>query len=306
MEILITGATGLVGSHLIPELLKKGHSLTAVTRDRSTASQILPKEVNVVEGNLSSAPLKENLQHIKAVIHLMGESVAGRWSSKKKEKIYNSRINSTKHLIQSFSKAPEIFISSSAIGIYGDRGEELLTEQSQSGNDFLAQVCRQWESEALNVLSRSQEKQCRALQLRTGLVLSARGGALKKMLPAFKLGLGGKLGNGQQWMSWIHIQDLVRLFCFALETSSLSGPINATTENPIRNVEFTKTLADALGRSVGPSVPALVLKATFGEAATLFLSSQKVVPEKLHHSGFQFEYPTLKKAVENIFQVTSN
>lgn len=302
MEILVTGATGLIGRELVSELLKKGHQVTVVTRKAASAKNLWSSPVKVIEAHLTEAALHDDLSSIHAVIHLMGESVAGRWTAQKKKQIYDSRILSTKNLVKSFKKAPAVFISASAIGIYGNRRDDWLDEKQTTGSDFLARVCQDWENEASVLLQLPQKESCRLVYLRTGLVLARaeQGGFLQKLRPIFKMGLGGPLGNGQQWMSWIHLQDLVRLYIFALENPQISGPVNAVSEHPVRNREFSQIFAKALGRGLGPSVPRFALKLTLGEAADMVLASQRVSSEKLRQSGFHCEHTDLKKSLQEL------
>ncbi len=299
MKILITGATGLIGRELTKQLIMSGYQVTVVSREKNKARLALPGIKEIIECNLSKEKIAADLNQFEGVIHLMGESVvSGRWNEKIKKEIYNSRILSTKNLVESFSRAPKFFISASAIGIYGEGGDKILNEHSELGTDFLAKVCIDWETEAKKIHLRSQGNLTRSVQLRTGLVLSRHGGALAKMLPAFRLGIGGALGDGQHWMSWIHLQDLVRIICFAIENSEVAGAINAVSAVPERNIDFSKKLAKTFNRNLGPRMPRFVLKLLFGEKATILLSSQNVSSKKIESYGFKFNYQTLQEALK--------
>jgi uncharacterized protein (TIGR01777 family) len=297
MKILVTGATGFVGKSLLPLLSEQGHEIVVLTRDIRSAGVRLPVACRTVQWNPEGGPPPlEALQKVQAVIHLAGESVAGgRWTEQRKQNIRRSRILSTKHLvdaIHSLDEKPEVFVSASAIGIYGDRGEELLTAASSAGDGFLAEVCGQWEAE----LFRAQG--VRTVALRTGIVLGPDGGAMKMMLPAFRMGLGGPLGSGRQWMSWVHVRDLARLFLHAVETPSLKGPINAVAPHPVRNNEFTGTLGRILKRPAFFRVPGLAIRMALGDMSEILLSGQKVASDQTVQSGFKFLYPQLKTALK--------
>lgn len=294
MRILLTGATGLIGSHLGLKLVKMGHTLTVISRSRKSALEKLAFPCEIIEGDLMKSPvvLKDTL--FDAVIHLLGEGVADkRWSEDQKNKILDSRTASTKNLIQSFNKVPDIWVQASAIGIYGDRGDEVLHENSTSGEGFLADVCKKWEAMA------DQSGAKRIVKTRLGIVLASNGGALDKMLFPFRAGVGGALGNGKQWMSWIHIEDVVNLLIECLTNSKLEGAINFVSPHPERNLDFSKKLALSLNRPLGPHVPGFVMQTMFGEMSEVLLGSQKVVSQKL---SYRFLYPKLEEALKSIFK----
>ncbi len=297
-KVLLTGATGLIGTTLSYSLIKEGYKVIAVARNKSTARTHLSEGIEIIECQLANDTIKSNLiENVDIVINLLGESIAsGRWTPKQKEELYNSRILTTRNLIRSFKTAPKVFISGSAIGIYGDRADEQLSENSSTGNDFLAQLCANWEVETKKIFSLHDGIGSRVINLRTGLVLSAQGGALKKMLSAFHFGLGGNLGDGQQWMSWIHIDDLVRMILFFITNSEASGAINAVSPNPVKNSDFTDSLVKTLHGRRGPSIPKFALKLLFGEMSTVLLSSQKVSCGKIQKLGFQFQYGNITEA----------
>jgi len=294
-RILISGASGLVGQALSSFLQVSGHQVLSLTRRKPQGSQEIlwaPEE-----------PFKDvsALEGFDAVIHLAGENISGsRWTQEVKERLYSSRVLSTKHLVEAFSRLknpPKTFICASAVGFYGDRGDEILTETSSAGSNFLAKICTDWEAEA----ARATSLQIRSAQMRIGVVLSPAGGALEKMLPPFKLGLGGSLGSGTQFMSWIGLDDLIYSIAFVLGHSDLSGPINAVAPEACDFKSFARSLAQALHRPMGPSVPAFALKALAGELAEqLLLASIRVRPKKLLEAGFQFSQKDLLGAFHHL------
>jgi uncharacterized protein (TIGR01777 family) len=305
MKVLLTGATGLIGKELGKALVQRGNEVFVISRDAEKAREQLPFPCQIIEGNLSEGSLKNNskLRLIDTVINLAGESINGRWNENKKRRIYESRILGTRHLIESLPVAPKIFISASAIGYYGSAGDKEITEESVSGEDFLAQVCQDWEEELLTFSYGDGGSATRVVALRTGMVLSSRGGAMANLLPLFRRGMGGILGNGKQWMSWIHIQDAVGLILHALDTNSIRGPMNLVAPQPVTNEEFTQTLASVLNVGLAPRVPAFVLWAALGEMASLVLSSQRAIPQVALNTGYKFKYPELQKALEEVSNV---
>lgn len=296
MKILLTGATGLIGKEVGKVLVEQGHELVVISRSLDKARQHLPFACQVIEHDLNKSPLKTGqVQGVEAVVHLAGESVAGgRWNEKIKKEIYNSRVVGTKNLLAGLPDTVKTLIASSAIGIYGDRGDEALTESSSPGNDFLAQVCLDWEKA-------SESFKGRRVLLRTGVVLSPQGGALEKMLFPFRAGVGGKLGSGRQWMSWIHIEDMVRLIAWTLTNQEVAGVVNAVSPHPRQNEEFSRTLAGTFGFGLGPAVPGFALKALFGEMSTVLLASQRVLPKVALGKGFHFKFIDLKSTFSSLF-----
>lgn len=293
MKVLLTGATGFIGRELGKALVCKGHQVVALSRNQKKARLELPFPCEILEADgTNRSPISSLFPDVEAVIHLAGENVGeGRWTPERKKKILSSRTDFTRHLIEGLPGTCRVFISASAIGYYGDRGDEILTETSSRGSGFLADVCEQWES----MVWKGKEKapQARFVALRTGVVFAPYGGALLKMLTPFQMGVGGVLGSGQQWTSWIHLQDLVQMYLTALEDSSWSGPINALAPEPVTNARFTETLTRALGVRKGPAVPAFALKALYGEMASVILNSQRVKSDRV----FSFRYPTLEEAL---------
>ena len=296
MNITISGASGLIGRRLLKLLAKDGHSLTALSRHAGTN---LPPGVRLsVWDAARGQPAADGLREADAVIHLAGVPVAQRWSTHVKQAIRDSRVAGTRNLVLAMTalpRKPQVLICSSATGYYGSRGDELLTESSAPGNDFLAEVCVEWEKEA----QAAEALGIRVVRMRTGIVLDARGGALKRMLPPFKMGVAGKLGGGKHWMSWIHLDDLTALFQFAL-TSPVSGAINGTAPNPATNADFTRTLAAAVHRPAILPMPGFALKMLFGEMGEILLASQRVAPKAAESAGFQFRYPELAPALADI------
>lgn len=295
MRALITGGTGFVGQHLAKRLTRPIIAGRSVEKIRHLFAD---SEVRRWDGSQNVDP--SFLDGVDTIFHLAGESIFhGRWDAAKKERIRTSRIEGTRHLVELIAKAdkrPATLICSSAVGYYGSRGDEQLTERSAPGNDFLAQVCRHWEKEAL----RAEEYGVRVVLIRTGVVLGDKGGALAQMLLPFRLGLGGRLGNGRQYMSWIHIDDLTAIMLYAMEHQNLRGPINAAAPIPITNNEFTRALAATLHRPAFLPVPGLALKIALGEFADVLLGSQRVIPEVLQQAGYTYAFPKIEDALKNL------
>jgi uncharacterized protein (TIGR01777 family) len=291
-RLLISGASGLLGSVLVPTLQARGFTVTRLVRRTPAADD----QIHWIPSR-SIDP--ESVSGFDAVIHLAGESVATRWSEARKAKIRESRVTSTRLLAQALaraSKPPAVLITASAIGFYGNRADEILNETSAPGSGFLAGVCREWEAANQPALDAG----IRTVQLRTGVVLSSKGGALKKMLPPFRMGLGGILGSGRQWMSWIHIQDWVGAVLHILKDDLVQGPVNMVGLRPVTNAEFTTTLASQLHRPAIFPVPAFAAKLLFGQMAEeVLLCSQRVEPARLVNSGYHFQFSDLAKALEN-------
>ena len=292
-RVLVSGVSGPIGAALLPYLESQGARIVRLVRgpargpDQISWDPLQPLARAAVSG-------------FEAVIHLAGETVAGRWTEAKKKAILESRVQGTRHLAEPLAQTqspPRVFICASAIGFYGNRGGELLTEASPTGEGFLPEVTREWEA-ASRIAANAG---IRTVNLRFGLVLSPKGGALKKMLTPFKLGLGGKIGSGQQWWSWIHVDDIVGALHHALQTDSLSGPVNLVAPNPVRNADFTLVLASVLRRPAFFHVPAFAARLAFGEMADeLLLSSERVEPARLRDSGYAFRFAELRLALEDL------
>ncbi len=304
MKILITGATGLIGTKLLLRLFQEGHDLVILSRDAQKAKETLVVPAEVVQCNLmTEIPSASIFTGVEAVIHLAGESVAGgRWNQKLKTKIQESRKLGTQNLIQGFqslgTKGPKLFICASAIGFYGDSGDSELTEHSAAGNGFLAQVCKEWESQAQSAATEFR----RVALLRLGVVLARNGGALASMAAPFSMGMGAQLGSGKQWMSWIHIDDAVNSICFILGNPKATGPINLVSPQPVTHQEFTQTLAAAFGKKAHFKLPPATTRWLLGEMAETVLSSARVQPLQLKSLGFHFHYPDLQSALSQIYQ----
>jgi uncharacterized protein (TIGR01777 family) len=302
MNILITGATGFVGRRLCEMLHQAGHTVRALSRDSVAAKQRVPHLKEVFPWNpLQELPPLQAFEGCDAIINLAGESIAGRWTTAKKQLIRDSRVLGTKNLVNALaqlSSRPKMLISASAIGYYGDRGEETLTEDAAPGSDFLAQVCRDWENEALKAESLGM----RVVRLRIGLVLGRGGGTLQALLPLFRVGLGGPLGSGRQWWSWIHRDDLCRLIVQILANENVSGPINATAPQPVRQKEFAQVLGRVLRRPAFLPTPAFALKIALGEFADGILASQRALPRRAQEMGYRFQFEELEGALREILQ----
>jgi uncharacterized protein len=302
MKILVTGSSGLVGTALVRSLAKDGHTVCRLVRPQSTAKGE-SKDGFDVAWNPATGELGGAAVGADAVVNLAGASIAdGRWSAERKAELHASRIGTTRSLVNALAKMnarPRVLISASATGIYGNRGDEILTEESQPGNDFLANLGKDWEAEAV----KAEAIGIRVVRARIGIVLSRDGGALPPMLLPFKFFAGGKLGSGKQWMSWITLEDLIEILRFALEKGDVRGPINAISPQPIQNAEFTKILATTLHRPALFPAPAFALRLALGEMAdALLLSSQRALPQKLQQLGYQFLHSDLSTALAAILK----
>ena len=296
MKILITGASGLIGTALQKSFEDKGHEMLLASRSE-------PKAENDIQWNADTGFDDEDLPRLHgldAVIHLAGENISAlRWTDEKKKAIRDSRVYGTRTMIETFErleKKPKVFISASAIGFYGDRGDDELTEMSAAGDTFLSDVSKEWESES----RRAEDMGIRTVLLRNGIVLSKDGGALATMMTPFKLGVGGVVGSGKQWMSWISIDDVIAIVNFALENESLRGAVNVASPKPVTNEEFTKTLGEVLYRPTFLPLPEFAVNLVFGEMGdALLIDSTKVYPRRLLDAGYEFKFPDLKPALEH-------
>lgn len=303
--ILITGATGFVGTYLTNELLKRNYKVHILSRNIEKAKELFKhKNAHFFQWNAPyEVPPQEAYSQVQGIINLSGENIASkRWTKNQKKAIYDSRIIGTENLIQGINNYKldkmKFFISTSAIGYYEqDSQGKVLDENSPAGSGFLAHVCQNWENELSEVINCD-----RKVILRVGIVLGKEGGALSKMLPLFKWGLGGRIGSGEQWMSWIHVKDLVKIYLEAIENSAIVGVVNAVSPNPVTNKHFTKILARVLSRPAFFHVPSFVIKLAMGELSALVLDNQKIAPERLLKESFQFDYPNLKEALTNIVE----
>jgi uncharacterized protein (TIGR01777 family) len=300
VKILISGATGFIGRGLFASLAKERHELVLLTRSGGKTSALFPGARLIPWNPDATNDVIREADGCDAIVNLAGEPVIGkRWSRKQKMRILESRVHSTKIITQSIAQAaqkPKVFISASAVGYYGSRASEELTEEARSGSDFLADVCKAWEAHAV----RAEDFGVRVVRLRIGIVLAKEGGALQKMLPPFRLFLGGWLGDGNQWMSWIHRDDLVRLICFCLDRTEARGIVNAVAPQPVTNKAFSMVLAQTLQRPCLAPVPAFVLKLLLGEMSTMLLGSQRAIPKRARELGFVFNYPEIRGALKGI------
>ena len=302
MKIVIAGGSGFLGEALSAACAKNGDDVAVLTRGAGGANPAPRVRLVRWTPNGGTGAWGSELNGADAVINLAGESIAAkRWSDAQKQRIEDSRMRATRSLVEAINAAaspPPVFVSGSAVGYYGPHADEVVTEETPAGRDFLARLCVKWEAEA----ERASSKRVRVIELRTGLVLDRTGGALPKMLLPFKLGAGGRVGSGQQYWPWIHIDDWVEMVRWAIATTGLTGPVNATAPNPVTNTDFAHFLGDAMSRPALLPAPAFALRLVLGEMAdALLLSGQRAVPAKAQGLWFTFRYPRLDGALEKIF-----
>ena len=294
MKVLISGVTGLIGSAVRPLLEAEGHQVVGLTRRQPAGEGMI--SWNPAAGVLEASRLAE----FDGVVHLAGENIGSRWTAARKQEIRSSRVDGTRLLcdrLASLDVPPQVLVCASAIGYYGDRGDEILTEESRRGEGFLAEVCQEWEG----ATAAAREKGIRVVNFRIGVVLSPEGGALAKMLTPFKFGLGGRVGSGRQYWSWVARDDVVGAIHHALVSETLSGPVNATAPNTVTNAEFTKALGRVLGRPTIFPLPAAAARLMLGEAADeLLLGSARILPKRLQESNFRFRHPELDEALRSM------
>ncbi|MEQ6918711.1 TIGR01777 family oxidoreductase [Halomonas aquatica] len=299
MRVLITGGSGFVGQRLCRRLKEAGHRLLVVSREPDKVRDRLPEGSDIRRSVLDFVDTPPD-----AIVNLAGESIAGRrWSEEQKERLIDSRVNITGDLVtlceqlqSTQGRTPKVMVSASAMGYYGDQGDREVTEQTPPHDEFAHRLCKRWEDAA----SAAEKFGVRVALLRIGLVLDAGGGSLKKMLPPFKMGLGGRFGDGKQFMPWIHREDLVSAILFLLERPDLEGPFNGSAPHPVTNAEFTRILAKQLGRPALMPMPAIALETAFGEMSRLLLTGADMRPARLLEAGFEFRFPTLDKALAAI------
>jgi uncharacterized protein (TIGR01777 family) len=304
MRVAVTGATGVLGRALVGALLARGDEVAALSRDADRARQTLGDRVDTHawRNPTDAPPPADALAGADAVVNLLGEPIAQRWTSEAKDRIRRSRTDGTRSLVQGLlaltpDRRPSALVSQSATGYYGARGDEQLTEDAPAGNDFLAGIVVGWEREALAAAS-----DLRVAVTRTGVVLSPDGGALAKMLPFFRLGIGGPVAGGRQYVPWVHLDDVVGVLLFCLDNSQASGPVNLTAPNPVTNAVLSRTLGRVLGRPAVLPVPALALKLLYGDMAEIVTTGQRVVPARLEQLGYQFRQPELEPALRDVLK----
>jgi uncharacterized protein (TIGR01777 family) len=300
LKIFMTGGTGFVGKTLASVLIRAGKEVTILTR--SGKGEI--PGVSWVNGDPTQrGEWQEKVKGHEAVINLAGASIFTRWTQEAKKALRESRMLTTRHVVEAMEGGKgNVLISTSAIGYYGFHGDETLTEDSPPGGDFLALLARDWEAEARE----AEKKGCRVVITRFGIVLGEKGGALGQMVPLFKKFVGGPLGSGNQWFSWVHIEDLVRAFLFLLEHPEISGPLNFTAPNPVRNKELAQSLGRILGRPAFLPAPGFMLRLILGEFGSILLEGQKVLPQELLQAGFQFQYPEVEGALRQVIRAGRN
>lgn len=299
MKIFISGGTGFVGTNLAIYLLNKGHSVIATGTSSAHKSIRHENFCYISADSTKKGPWQDSIKDVDALINLAGRTIFSRWSEGNKKQIYDSRILTTRNLVEAIPDDKRIVLcSTSAVGYYGNRGEEILKEDASPGKDFLATVSIDWEKEAFL----AEEKGVRVAVMRFGVVLGKNGGALAKMIPAFKSFAGGPLGSGDQWFPWIHLDDLVSAIKVILENEDISGPVNFCAPNPVRNRDFAKAFGKVIGRPSFMRAPSFMIRALMGEMGTVVMSSQRVIPDKLLRNGFEFEYPDIHKALNNLLK----
>ncbi len=302
MRILITGATGLIGTKLVAELTRRGHEVAVTSRSPDRAKGKFEKNVEIFGWKpLVEALPGEALDGIDAVVNLMGEPIDQRWTKKAKREIYESRVTGTRKLVEAIGEhesSPSVLISASAVGFYGPRGDEEADEYTEPGDGFLADLTSRWEQEAF----RAGNLNIRVVAVRTGVVLSPDGGALARMITPFKLGLGGPISSGRHYMPWIHIDDLISIFVEALKDDRYQGPVNATAPNPVTNREFSKKLGQALGRPALLRMPTLLLRIIYGEMSQIITTGARAVPKFASMLGFNFSWPDLGQALSDLVE----
>lgn len=303
MNVAVTGATGLIGRRLVERLRERGDEVTVLSRNPNRAGEALGVDAVAWDPMAGPAPA-EALSGRDGVVHLAGEPVAQRWTDSAKRRIRESREVGTRNLVEGLRAAsprPRVLASASGIDWYGDRGDEPVSEDEPAADGFLPQVCRVWEAEA----QRAEELGLRVARLRTGVVLSREGGALAKMLPPFRLGVGGPVAGGRQWMPWIHLDDVAGMYLAALDDERWSGPINAATPTPVTNVDFSKALGRALHRPAIAPVPALALRLLYGEMAEIVTTGRRAVPKRCLELGYAYEHPDLDEALRSALSAES-
>jgi uncharacterized protein (TIGR01777 family) len=305
MKVFVTGGTGLIGSRLVRRLRERGDSVVLLTRRPAAARERLPEECTFIEGDsMHAGSWMDAIGECDGVINLVGENIfAHRWNDDFKVLLHDSRVKSTEHVVQALVRnprtaagRPKVLVNASAIGYYGPRGDEEITEESPPGDDTLARLCVDWE----NAARRAEPSGVRVTRVRIGVVFDKEGGPLAMMLPPFKMGVGGPVGSGRQWLSWIHHHDVISILILGLDDEQVSGPINATAPNPVSNKGFAKALGRALHRPSFLPVPKLALKLRFGQVAEVLTTGQRVLPKQALAAGYLFVFPSLDGALANL------
>jgi hypothetical protein len=299
MKILITGGTGFVGTQLTSRLIQDKKEVTILTRSIKKSEKV-PQGISYLEGDpTKKGPWQEAIKEHDAIINLAGASIFSKWTEEHKKEIRESRVSITQNIVEGIPSAPTkkiTLFSTSAVGYYGFCGDEELTEKSPPGDDFLARIAVEWEGEAL----RAREKEARVVITRFGIVMGEKGGALSQMMPFFKKYIGGPIGSGKQWFSWVHIKDLAEAFVFLMKRPEISGPVNVCSPNPVRNRDLARALGKALHRPSFFPAPGFMVKLVLGEFGSVILEGQRVIPRRLLESGFVFQYPDIDKALQGI------
>ena len=299
MKILVTGGTGFVGTQLTSRLIKDNHEVTILSRSPKRSGEI-SRGMSYLQGDpTQKGSWQEAIKNHDAAINLAGASIFARWTEEHKKVIRESRLSTTRNIVEGIPSHPQkqfALFSTSAVGYYGFCGDEELTEESPHGDDFLARIASEWEGEAL----KAKEKGARVVITRFGIVMGEKGGALGQMIPLFKKYIGGPIGNGRQWFSWVHIKDLAEAFSFLLKHPEISGPVNVCSPNPVRNKDLAKALGRALRRPSFMPAPGFMIKLVLGEFGSVILEGQRVIPKRLLDSGFAFQYPEIDKALQEI------
>jgi len=299
MKILITGGTGFVGTELTARLTREGNEVTILTRSPKE-SKGTTSHTSYLQGDpTQKGPWQESIKNHDGVINLAGASIFAKWTEEHKKAIRDSRVSTTRNIVQGIPFHPPkqfTLLSTSAVGYYGFRGDEELTEESLPGNDFLARIASEWEGEAL----KAKERGARVVITRFGIVMGEKGGALSQMIPLFKKYIGGPIGSGKQWFSWVHIKDLSEAFAFLLKHPEISGHVNVCAPNPVRNKDLAKALGKVLHRPSFVSAPGFMVKLVLGEFGSVILEGQRVIPKRLLDSGFAFQYPDIDRALQGI------
>jgi len=299
VKILITGGTGFVGTQLTSRLIKDNHEVTILSRSAKRSGEI-PSGISYLQGDpTQTGSWQEAIKNHDAAINLAGASIFAKWTEEHKKAIRESRVSTTRNIVEGIPSYPQkqfTLFSTSAVGYYGFCGDEELTEESPHGDDFLARIASEWEGEAL----KAKEKGARVVITRFGIVMGEKGGALGHMIPLFKKYIGGPIGSGRQWFSWVHIKDLAEAFTFLLKHPEISGPVNVCSPNPVRNKDLARALGRALHRPSFMPAPGFMIKLVLGEFGSVILEGQRVIPKRLLDSGFAFQYPEIDKALQEI------